>query len=428
MPAVPINDSPNITSLDSRIRVDACGENFYVDVTPSVFTAEGIMTSGGVQGASVQITNPVGVIIDPYPTSGFDIYPPMTSIYSFPIPLIAGVYGYGTYVIAVRLTDEDGDTYTVTKSVNFCPPDPNNKNRNYGCIDAKMQGNCLTGELLVILDNPPNYKGTQFTSQVNDLDLEYPTASGLDILEGIATQTFAVQLYEGQYKLTGTVCALYNYGDEVYFNINYKVKCEKIIYCIIDECCVQAKLEELRLKVKSDCTQVEKDITFSTLVEGVALFQLAKLAGQCGTDPSGIIADLEKLLGCTCTCNCNEGTPIIGNYSSNLFLYKAILTQVGTAAPTAEESSLNQVTITWTRTSAGLYIGTLSGTYTPLTEANTFVQINSSSFIQASPTAQSFIKAGYNAANSIYVRSNDITGVAADALIKNIPIELSILA
>lgn len=427
MPAVPINDSPNITSLDSRLRISLCDGNFYVDVTPSVFLPGGTSSSGGVQGASVQITNPVGVIIDPYPTSGFDIYPPMTSIYSFPIPLIASVYGYGTYTISVRLTDHDGDTYTVTKSVNICPPDPNNKNRNYGCINAILQADCVAGKLLVLLNAPPNYKGTQFTSQVNDLDLEYPTASGLPVLEGITTNAFEVQLYEGQYKLTGTVCALYNYGDEVYFNINYKVKCEKIVYCIIDECCVQAKLAELRLKINSDCTQAQKDETFSIFVEGNALFQFAKLTAQCGEDPSDTIAALEKLLGCQCTCNCNEGTPIIPNYAASGYIYRGILTQVGTAIPTAEIGQFNQVTITWTRTSAGLYIGTLAGTYTPLTEANTFVQINSSSFIQSSPTAQSFIKAGYNSASSIYVRSNDITGAAADALLKDTPIELSIL-
>ena len=424
MPALPITDSPNITSLDSKITANLCDGNFYVDVTPSVWTGTGY---NNVQGASVRITSPTGVVIYDYITSGFDIYPPMTSEVDVPIPKTANVYQYGTYTVDVKLTDADGDTYTVTKSVNICPPDSNNKNRNYACLDATMQGNCLTGEFVVVVDTPPNYKGKATTSQVNDLELEYPTGSGLDPLE-TAISSFSVQLYEGQYKLTGTVCALYSYGDEIYYKVNYKVKCEKIVYCIIDECCVQAKLQELRMKINSDCTQAQKDATFSKFVEGVALFQLAKLTAQCGKDPSDTIAELEDLLGCQCTCNCNEGTPVIGNYSSNIYLYKAILNQSSTDAPTAVESTLNQVSITWTRTSAGLYIGTLSGTYTPLTEANTFIQINSSSFIQSSPTSQSFIKAGYNSASSIYVRSNDIDGVAADALIKNIPIALSILA
>ncbi|HQV54310.1 MAG TPA: hypothetical protein PLX17_02295 [Chitinophagaceae bacterium] len=422
--ATPTTGSPNVTSLDSKIVADLCGGNFLVDVTPSVWIGTGY---DNVQGASVKITNPVGVVINDYITSGFDIYPPMTSIFSFAIPLIAGNYQYGTYTIAVRLTDANGDTWVISKTVNICPPDPDNATRKYGCLDATLKGDCNTGELVVLLNNPPNYKGTAFSSQVNDLTLEYPTASGLSPLETVMG-SFSVQLYEGQYKLTGTACVLYSYGDSVYFKVNYKVKCEKIIYCIIDECCVQAKLAELQLKVNSDCSQAQKDETASIALNALWLFQLAKLTAQCGEDPSDYIADLEKLLGCQCTCNCNEGTPVIGNYSSNLFLYKAILNQSSTDAPTAVESSLNQVTITWTRTSAGLYIGTLSGTYTALTEANTFVQINSSSFIQSSPTAQSFIKAGYNAADSIYVRSNDLTGTAADALIKNIPIVLSILA
>lgn len=423
MAALPITTSPNITELQSKIVSDLCGGNFLVDVTPSVFIGSG---ASNVQGASVRITNPVGVIIKEYPTSGFDIYPPMTSVDTTAIPLTAGNYQYGTYTIAVRLTDADGTEYTVTKTVNICPPDPNNTTRKYGCLDMSIKGNCRTGEVVFLLNNPTNYKGTTWSTQVNALTVKYPTASGKTDLT-TALGSFSLQLYEGQYQVSGTVCALYSYGDEVYFKVNYKVKCEKTIKCIIDECCVFAKLEELNLKVQSDCTQAQKDETASTIVNALWLKQLADLAGNCGGDPSDYISQLEDILGCQCTCNCNEGVPIIGNFSSDSFLYKAILNQSSTDAPTAIESSLNQVEITWSRTSTGLYVGTLSGTYTPLTAENTFVQINSSSFIQLSPTSQAFIKAGYNSASSIYVRSNDIAGNAADALIKDIPIVLSIL-
>lgn len=425
MPAVPISGSPNITSLDDVIKVNLCTGYFLIDLSASTFTAEGIMTSGGVQGASIQITNPVGVIIDPYPTSGFDILPPMTSVYSFAIPLIAGVYQYGTYTIAVRLTDENGTTYTVTKSVNICPPDPNNQTRNYGCLNATMNGNCDSGELVVIVSAPPNYKGTQFTSQVNDLTLEYPTASGLDPLETTQAR-FGVQLYEGQYKLTGTVCVLYSYGDEVYYYINYKVKCEKIIRCIIDECCVQAKFEELRLKLKSDCTAAQKEATFSTLVEGMTLFNMAKLAAKCGSDPSDILGELEALLGCQCTCNCNEGVPIIGDYNGETFIYRALLTQTGTSIPTAVESDFNQVEISWAYSSAGLYIGTVTGLTTPLTAANTFVVMGSARNIVLSAASQLHTSGGFLTANQIFVTTND-AGVAANGLLNNTAIEISIL-
>ena len=130
MPTI-ITGSPNITLLSSKIIADLCAGYFYIDLTPSVFLPGGAGTSGGVQGANVRVTNPLGVVIKQYSTSGFDIYPPMTSVVSVSIPTTAGNYLYGTYTIDVKLTDEDGTEYTVTKSVNICPPDSNNKNQNH---------------------------------------------------------------------------------------------------------------------------------------------------------------------------------------------------------------------------------------------------------------------------------------------------------
>lgn len=415
MPALPITDSANITSLDSKIVSDFCAGYFYVDVTPSVF-----IHPNSVQGASVKITNPVGVVISNYPTSGFDIYPPMTSIFSLAIPLIAGNFQYGTYIFDVRLTDGDGDTYTVTKSVNICPPDPNNKTRKYGCMNMSIQGNCRTGQVVFLLNNPPNYKGTTFTSQVNDLTVKYPTESGKADLE-TTIGSFSLLLYEGQYQVSGTVCALYSYGDEVYFKVSYKVKCEKIIKCIIDECCVFAKLDELNLKVNSDCTQPEKDATASTIVNALWLKGLAELAGNCGADPSDYITQLEELLGCTCTCNCNEGTPIIGTNGASAggFVYRGLLSQSSTAAPTAVDSDFNTAQITWTRTGVGDYTGTLSGTFTPLTTSNTF--------IITVANADFKIRANYLSANSIRIQTADSSGTAADSQLSHTSFELSIL-
>lgn len=312
MPAVPITGSDNITSLDSRIYADFCTGNFLVDVSPSVFLAGGTSTSGGVQGASVRITNPVGVIIKNYSTSGFDIYPPMTSVVTVAIPLIASNYQYGTYTIDVRLTDENGTEYTVTKTVNICPPDPNNKTKKTGCLNATIAGNCKDGKVVVSLNQPPTYKGTISTSQINDLELEFPTASRLPVFE-TTFGSFSKPLFEGQYLLTGTTCVLYSYGDSVYFKVQYKIKCSKVIKCIIDECCVFAKLEELNLKLKTDCTAAEKAETSLISLDAIRLLKMAQLAAECGQDPSDIVADLEDLLGCQCTCNCNDGTPIINN-------------------------------------------------------------------------------------------------------------------
>ena len=483
MPAVPTTGSVNIQSLNSKITADLCGGNFLVDVSPSEFINGG---QNNVQGASVQITNPVGVIFKPYETSGFDIEPPMTAVVSVAIPLIASNYQYGTYIVDVRLTDEGGTIYTVTKSVNICPPDPNNKTRKTGCMEATISGNCDTGKVIISLKGTPNYKGVVALSQVNALEVDYPAGS-----TPFTTTfgSFSMVLYEGWWQVTGTVCALYLYGDNVYFKVQYKVKCEKTIRCAIDECCVQAKLEELRLKVKSDCTQAEKDSTFSTLVEGVALLELAKITANCGSDPSDIIDDLEKLLGCQCTCNCNDETPIINNapvtdyriegcnvsetivgltktytinnysYKSQLgagsdagltvsapilnadncqyyqeivytaptiptaivtFKYRGIVTQASTGIPTATvDSTNNTVTVAYTRIGVGSYVGTVSGTFTPLTQNNMFILFGK--------TANVLIKATWINANSFSIVSADAaTATPADGLIDHVPFELSI--
>lgn len=364
MPATNITTSPNITSLDSRIEANLCTGFFYVDVTPSVFLPGGTSTSGGVQGATVRITNPLGIVIKQYSTSGFDIYPPMDSRVSVLIPKTAGNYVYGTYTFDVKLTDDDGTEYTVTKTVNLCPPDPNNKNKKDGCLNAKIYGNCKDGKVVILLDQPPNYKGKMFSSQVIDMDLQYPTSSGLPTREGINIPSFSVILYEGEYILTGTTCVYYSYGDNVFYNINYKINCKKNIKCIIDLCCVQAKWEELSARLDSDCTIEEKQETMGIIVESQFYVNAAQGAANCGGDPSSWIEKLELLLGCVCTCNCNEGTPIIDNtpakdfliegcniekttegltdhYTINNYSYKVVLAEGSDAGLTLSEPELN---------------------------------------------------------------------------------------
>jgi hypothetical protein len=420
--ATPTPGSANISILDSKITADLCAGNFYVDVTPSTWVGTGY---NNVQGASVRITNPVGVIIKNYPTSGFDIYPPMTGNSATAIPLIAGIYAYGTYTIDVKLTDSNGNNWTVTKTVNLCPPDPNNKNRNYGCLNMSIQGNCKTGKVIFLLNNPANYKGTVFTSQVNALVVKYPTASGLANLS-TTLGSFSLLLFEGQYQVAGTSCVLYNYGDSVYFKVNYKIKCEKIIKCMIDECCVFEKLAELNLQLKSDCTQDQKDTTSSLILDAIRLLKTAELAADCGQDPSDYITDLEELLGCVCTCNCNEGTPIIGTNGLAGFVYRALLSQTGTSAPTAVLSSLNTVTISWAYSTTGYYIGTISGLRADLTADTTYILTGAASAVLSSSSAKLFIGAGYLSANSIYVYTND-NGTPENALLNGTEFELTIL-
>jgi hypothetical protein len=305
-----ITTSPNIAALDSQIIFDLCAGKIYVDVSPSSYIGSGVLN---VLGASVKITNPYGVVVKDYPASGYDIEdgsPPLEEVVEVNIPTLAGNYQYGTYTVAVKMIDANGDEYEEIKSINICEPDSSNKQRNYGSLSARLKGICKEGRLYVVVDTPPNYRGNIVESQENDFTLEYPTSSGLDpVLTSVGS--FAAPLFEGVYKMTGTICATYNYGNNVYAKINYKVKAKKEIFCIIDECCIFTRLGDLHSQLGTDCTDEEKAVTANTVLDALRLLKTIELAAECGDDPSDYVADLEKLLGCKCTCHCNDGTPII---------------------------------------------------------------------------------------------------------------------
>lgn len=302
-----ITDSFYISILDTKIVASLCGEKFFVDVTPSTWIGGG---NAYVRGASVKIVSPLGITLVNYTTSGYDIEPPMTGVFQFAIPTTAGSYLYGTYKVTVKLTDSDGTEYELEKLVNICVPDRKYPTRKKGCISAKFTGDCVTGKLVILLDQPPAYKGKTAESQINALTLLYPTVSGVVPL--ITNQgAFSVQVYEGEYKLTGTVCARYNYGDGVYFDILYDVKCTHDMKCILDECCILDKLKELNSRLLTDCTEKEKEATSSIIFDALRLLKTIEITAKCGDDPSAAITQLEELIGCSCTCNCNEGVPII---------------------------------------------------------------------------------------------------------------------
>lgn len=316
MPATTITGSSNIASLNSKILASLCTGIFYVDLTPAVWIGSG---ASNVQGASVKIVNPYGVTIKDYPTSGYDIYPPMTSVVPVNIPTQANNFQYGQYNVSVRLTDADGTQYTVSKTVSICAPDSANKTRNYGSLSAQLNGVCTDGKVYIIADTVPNYNGVISNSQVNAFVLEYPTGSGLANLS-TTIGSFSTNLFEGVYKFTGTICANYNYGDNVSVQVNYRVKREKNIRCLLDETCLAAAFKELDARVNSDCTDAEKIATQNTIINALRLKATIEITANSGFDPSDYISELEDVLGCVCTCNCAEGTPIINNNPSGDFL------------------------------------------------------------------------------------------------------------
>lgn len=312
MASLPITTSPNIAELDFAIKASLCEGKLFLDVLPTVYIGDGAAV---VLGASFKIVNPYGVTIRNYVTSGYDISqdsPPMTGEFEYPLPTQAGNYQYGAYKITVRMTDADGTEYELEKTVKICEPDSKHKTRNYGSLSAKISGICKEGKTYIVTDTPPNYNGKSVESSVYDLELLYPTESQLDPLDS-SIPSFSVQLYEGEYKLSGTICATYNYGDNVTVKVNYKVKRSKTVKCIIDECCVLGKLTDLSSQLGAACTEKQTQELSSIVLDTLRLLKTAQLAAECGEDSSDYVTELESLLGCKCTCDCNEGTPIINN-------------------------------------------------------------------------------------------------------------------
>lgn len=312
-----ITSSPNIATLDSLIIADLCEGNFLIDLTPSVWIGTGY---NNVLGSKIQVTNPYGVVVRAYPDT-YDAAPAfsggMDIVTSIPVPLQANNYQYGKYTIAVQLTDADGTNYTVTKTISICAPNTLDSTKKYGSVSAKLTGVCNAGKVYVLVDNVPTYKGIVVESTTQSFTLDYPTGSGLSPIEDTPQGSFAVQLFEGVYKIEGSICATYNYGDNVYAKVNYKVNYSKSIICSLDDGCVFTGLDSLAQKLNSDCSEAEKRDTQSRIEKATLLLDTIDFGIRAGEDISDYIFQLEDALGLTCSCAFDNGTPIINTNPSD---------------------------------------------------------------------------------------------------------------
>lgn len=305
-----INDSPNISILDSRVTIDTKNGNFVVGLQPSVFIGSG---ASNVQGASIRIKSPYGgILIKDYPSSGFDITPPnmATGVVTVPIPKSVNTYRYGIYDVSVLLTDTNGKTYeTPYKSVKVCPPDSKDKQKKYGSLSARLDAACKDGRLYVIADGIPSYNAALPYQETYNLSLKYPYGA-LAEETGITSPKFSVKLFEGQYKLEGSVDAEYSFGDNVYAIVLYNFKKEKDVRCLIDKSCIAERLSQLVDQMNSDCTSTNMDETNDTIIKTILLLEAIDSGVEAGYDVSDLIDQMESILGCVCTCNCAEGTPV----------------------------------------------------------------------------------------------------------------------
>lgn len=428
-----INSSPNIAVLDSRIVANLCTGNFEVDISPSVWIATGY---DNVLGARVQVQNPYNVIVRAYP-SGYDVTPAFSggieAVTFISVPTQSSNFQYGNYIISVQLTDADGTNYTVTKTISICAPNLLDKTKNYGNVSATISGICNDGKVYILVSEPPTYKGFMAESTSQSFTLEYPTRS---ILAPIQTQvnSFSVQLFEGVYNISGNICATYNYGDNLYADVNYVVSNSKSILCSLDQCCVFTGLQALNAKLISDCSDADKKATQSSIEQAALLISTIEFGASCGQDVSDYITSLETVLGMTCSCSFNNGTPIINNnpasdiliqgcnvesetvgltkvYTLNLYSYNAIVADNGGAFTVADvvlNGCVNSQTFTFN----------ISNVYTQI--KGLAVPSNSSQSLAESHFWASVVKGSLNAidASCLGLNTSQLTALTLDAFIQ----------
>jgi len=116
---------------------------------------------------------------------------------------------------------------------------------------------------------------------------------------------------------------------------------------------------------------------------------------------------------------CSGGTVTINGVK----VYRALLTQTGTAAPTAVvlENSLGG-TVVWTRSIAGTYIGTLTGAFPT---AKTFLKQSAFSYISGPADDDVLFAVQPNTVNSVSVLTmTGATSAGVDAYLTNTPVEI----
>jgi hypothetical protein len=239
----------------------------------------------------------------------------MNGVVTVNIPTQALKYQYGVYEFSVQLTDANGTQYVVTKTRNVCqqPDDVN------GCVSAvEMVASCINGTLTILVAEPPVYQGQLSESKTQNWTVYYPTASGLTSFT-TAISNFSVRLFEGVYRVVGSICATYNFGDHVYIRLGFGGDFEKNVKCLLDYTCIFPRLQQLGRKLNEDCSDADRLADASLVLSALWLIKKSELALAAGEDASEDIAELEDLLGCKCTCECSASSPIVNNSPSTNF-------------------------------------------------------------------------------------------------------------
>jgi len=301
MPAQVITNSTKVSSLDFKVVFDQNTGLIYVDVLPTTWIGGGAST---VLGAKVKILTPTGSILKDY-GGGYDIAPPMTSVFSVVYPKALSKYMTGTFKIFVKLFDGT-NTYELEKQRLVC-------DLKSDAISGYIKADCSAGKALASLYATPAYQGLMPESNVYALKYYYPSVSEV-APETMTRPMFEVTAYAGENKLSGTVVGAYNFGDNVFVKVKYTVSITKKIRCSFNLCGAFQCLEAL-YKQRDSCSGAQQAAANEAINQATFLITIISVGQQatCDEDVSDYIDQLEQLLGCDCGCEIGEGfsrTPV----------------------------------------------------------------------------------------------------------------------
>lgn len=287
-----INGSPNITTLDANFTIDMCNGIFKVDVIRSAF-----VVPGNILGAKVKIThNTYNTVIRDYPSSTYDIDDVSADFFQMNLPTQGLIYQVGKYTIDVELTDADNQKYYVSKTGEIC------EFNDSGFECAKAVADCKNGHLHIVVNKPPNYRGKQSSNQTQTWKVVFPDHEQDPIQSSYPN--FSVDLYEGIYTITGSVCAEYDFGDGVKVKVPYSANFKKPVTCSIDYSCIRPRIKYYYDLADSGCSLTEKMGYLTVISRAYDLVQTIEMEADAGGDPSPYIDELEILLDCKCGCGC----------------------------------------------------------------------------------------------------------------------------
>ena len=339
--------SPNISVLDFAILYDISGA-----IPAITLTNQSVGVPSGTTGLNLctwwySVVTPSGYVIHQGSATTPD-YPPSASSwttlaipqYSWPTPFGTAPCGQVEfssavpYVCTLYVKDTLGNIYQLAKTTIICAPNgniPPTSNwpatcGSFGGANVAVKTLCNTAQVYAADTTDYTYQGLIGTSSGSIWTLRYPQgASGVIPPNAVVNNAPNVYFpigYSGKgYTLYLNTTAAYNLGNSCSVKIQYKLYDDDgvsagvnfSVYCNIDLCALDCKIQELYKLASTNCAEVT-DPALAKKIDRILLLMTRVQMGisqpLCGIDVPGIIEEIQKIGGFQCDCMGGSGINI----------------------------------------------------------------------------------------------------------------------